>query len=303
MIELIRTLWLICTFLFAGFLTDRGKAQAQLTTDPETLIAAGNFTAAGYAYEKQAWLAVDNTEHATALISRISCYFMESRFDDAYAVSGRFRYEGLHDTLETKCRHIAAWTAYLSGKYAESISELKQLQFMVQDTSLTSASLFLMALSYNELRQWKDADSVLQVMVQRADIPVSLKDSLGRYLHEQYDPRYIPALKSRDKAELWSTFIPGAGQIYSGYVGEGVLSFTLQVASLAFIGYHIYIAHYLTAFTIGSGLFQHFYFGGVNRAGFLADKRNYTTLRQFNDPRKIKILQIQQLIYPRMENR
>jgi TM2 domain-containing membrane protein YozV len=296
--ELMRILWLICTFLCAGFLTDQGGVQAQLTTDPATLVAGGNYFAAGYAYEKQAWLATDNTEHAIALISRISCYFMENRFEDAYIASGRFRYEGLHDTLETKCRHVAAWTAFLSGKYSESISELKQLHFMVQDTNLTATSLFLMALSYNELRQWQEADSVLQLMVHRADITSSIKDSLSRILHAQYDPRHIPKLKSRDKAELWSTFIPGSGQIYAGYVGEGVLNFSLQVASLAFIGYHIYIAHYLTAFTIGSGLFQHFYFGGVNRAGFLADKRNYTNLRAFNDPRKLMILQIQELIYP-----
>jgi hypothetical protein len=67
---------------------------------------------------------------------------------------------------------------------------------------------------------------------------------------------------------------------------------------LGFIGYHIYIAHYLTAFTIGSGLFQHFYFGGINRAGFLADKRNYVNLRKFNDPRKELIMHAQYLLYP-----
>jgi hypothetical protein len=106
-----------------------------------------------------------------------------------------------------------------------------------------------------------------------------------------------PKLKDKDKAIKWATFLPGSGHIYAGYTGEGIMNLTLQAASLGFIGYHIYISHFVSAFTIGSGMFQHFYFGGINRVQFLVDKRNYINNRKFNDPVKDLVVGIQMFLY------
>ncbi|HEX5001120.1 MAG TPA: hypothetical protein VFW78_01380 [Bacteroidia bacterium] len=261
------------------------------------LTAAGNYTAACYEFERQAWLSTDNTTLANALMGKAGSLIMEGNYSEAYRTTGRFRYETLSDTTVIRCRHTAALAAYLASDYNSAIAEIQQLLFLVNDTSKTSSSLFILALSYNENREWLKADSVLQVMVRRSAVPKNMKDSLEEVLSQSYAPQRFPKLKNPDTAQKWSTFIPGAGHIYAGYVGEGLLNFSLTAASLGFIGYEIYVAYYITAFTIGSGIFQHFYFGGINRAAFLADKRNYRNLRDYNDPRRVQVLQMQELLY------
>ena len=75
------------------------------------------------------------------------------------------------------------------------------------------------------------------------------------------------------KATKLSSFIPGSGQIYLGYWGEGLTNASLQLCSVAFIAYNIIAAQYFTAITLGTGLLQKFYVGGINRVKYLGNKK------------------------------
>jgi len=283
--------------LCGGFLIKSAPGLAQQLEIANQLAAAGSYTAACYEFERQAWLASDNTALANALVGKTKSLILEGNYSEAYRTTGRFRYETLSDSMVIRCRHTAALAAYLASDYNSAVFEIQQLLFLVNDTSKTSGSLYILALSYNEKREWQKADSVLHIMVKRSGSSKFVRDSLNGVLSQSYASKGFPKLKNPDTAQKWSTFIPGAGHIYAGYVGEGLLNLTLTAASLGFIGYEIYVAYYITAFTIGSGMFQHFYFGGINRAAFLVDKRNYRNLRDFNDPRRVQILQMQELLY------
>ena len=95
-----------------------------------------------------------------------------------------------------------------------------------------------------------------------------------------------------NKAAKMSSFIPGSGQIYLGYWSEGLVNATLQLGSVAFIGYNLISAQYFTAITLGTGILQRFYVGGINRVKYLGNKKNDQMVRKFNDHVKKIIIQI-----------
>ncbi|MEZ5199231.1 MAG: hypothetical protein R2764_23450, partial [Bacteroidales bacterium] len=76
------------------------------------------------------------------------------------------------------------------------------------------------------------------------------------------------------KAENWSRFIPGTGQIYAGRAGEGTVNFLINASVLTFAGFQVYNGFYITGYLAGLGFFNKTYHGGIKRAGVLASYKN-----------------------------
>jgi hypothetical protein len=119
-----------------------------------------------------------------------------------------------------------------------------------------------------------------------------LASELRNEISALYESDKIPRLKNIEYAKKLSMFLPGMGQLYCGYFWEGSLSLGLQIIGLGLTGLSIYHRYYFTGSTLAFGIFQKFYAGGLNRTEFLARKRNYTSVRAFNDSRKDFILNL-----------
>ena len=105
---------------------------------------------------------------------------------------------------------------------------------------------------------------------------------MEQMVNNLYKKRNIPHVKSVKKAENWSRFIPGSGQVYAGKTGEGVVNFLINASLLAFTAQQAYNGFYITGYLAGLGLFNKTYHGGIKRSGILASQKNKELIVNFN---------------------
>ena len=281
------TYFLTCIFLCAGSLTEV-SANSQKTAD--NLFAAGNFFEAAIEYERAAFMAEGNIDRTYALLGKAGCLKQTGRYADAEHCLERINYQNLTDTLVFTSHYQSGLCSYLAGDLGNAENHLLQIQHFVSDSVLSRPSLVLYSFVLNELGRWAEAKEKLLKLISLSPYPAQQKDSLNKIVDRLYVPKNYPHLKKISKAQLLSTFLPGAGQMYAGYFWEGVTSLSIQIAAIGFVGYNIIIRHYFTAFTIGTGIFQRFYFGGINRLDYLVGKKNHALLRNYNDPLRKEII-------------
>ena len=106
---------------------------------------------------------------------------------------------------------------------------------------------------------------------------------MRREVETLYRSKRLPHLKSPKRATILSIFLPGLGQTYAGYPGEGIISLSLNVAALGILVFGAVNAYYISGYVVGAGFLQNFYNGGQKRAAILANKHNYRVTREFND--------------------
>jgi TM2 domain-containing membrane protein YozV len=131
----------------------------------------------------------------------------------------------------------------------------------------------LKILALNELGRWKEAGDAYHTFVAQREPAKVLPDL---YLH-------IPRLKSVEKAQWLSQFIPGAGQFYAGRPGEAIFSILIQTAGIWFAVVSFEQHYYVSAWLIGAALFGAFHMGGVRRAEVLVRQSNRKKMLAFNE--------------------
>ena len=124
-----------------------------------------------------------------------------------------------------------------------------------------------------EQQKWEKARNETKIYFQKADIQEPVDSVFNRHQ---------PELKDPDRAGLLSTFLPGSGQFYAGRAGEGFTSFFFHISALGWGTYNVITGYFATALITGGGLFQSFYFGGIERAEHLAESHNSKTTYQAN---------------------
>jgi hypothetical protein len=291
------TSWSICIFLFAGSLTEDNQLEAQQRPNADSLFAQGDWPNAAVEFERRIYTGANAFEKTKALISKSKCLRNQEKYDAAFEATKRIPYDAINDTLIVSARYESALAAYLGGNFSMAESELVQMQFYVTDSTLYADELFLQVLVLNEQRKWNESKEVFMRMVQLSNASQEEKKFFLTVADSLYNPENYPKLKKKEVAANWARYLPGAGHLYAGFAGEGIMNLTLQLASIGFMGYNFFIHHYVTTFTVGSGMLQHFYFGGINRAQFLVEKRNYLNQQKYNVPLKQKTLEIQAELY------
>jgi len=241
------------------------------------------YKTAALEYEYLCFTAPDNDARTRALVGKAECLKRMGLYADAEACMKRLLPDGLPDSLSYTVYYQTALCAYLASDFEYAQSQLLQLRAFVKDSALVRSALPLHALILNELQRWIEAEGVLLLYV---------KESTRDSVRELYNHHRIPRLKNSNKAVRLSTFLPGFGQAYLGYWGEGAVNASLQLGSLVFIGYNLWSAQYFTALTVGTGMLQKFYVGGIHRTEFLTKEKNYQLSRAFNDAAKMKILEL-----------
>ncbi len=150
----------------------------------------------------------------------------------------------------------------LSGQFDQALQELEEINF--QNDSAQKEITFLEIFIQNELENFEESKARLIKESFRL-ICITNSDSLLPIKINRKDPT---------KASHLSAIIPGAGQVYAGSFGKGLLSFGLTTGFAAF-GVFNFINYYY-GMSVVSGFFPalKFYSGGKRLAENLAEKQN-----------------------------
>lgn len=244
-------------------------------------------------YERVVFASSDNSLRTLALLKKSECYVLLNDIKSAEKNLQRVLYSGLSDSLHYIARFNAAFYAYLNKNYNQSLSELIMIDNFFPD-SLKVSSYVLYALVLNENREWDKAkEKLLQWANNNYSNNLQTRDSLINAINNLYNPKNYPKYKNPEKAHLYSTFIPGLGQAYTGYWADAFFSAVMQFIGIGVAAYGIFVAkYYITGIVVGYGIFQRFYIAGTKRAEFLANKYNYVKARKYNDCLKDFILKL-----------
>lgn len=281
---------MICIFPFAGFSTS-GELWF---SKGDSLFNARQYQLAGIAYDYVAYQSTSNSLRTQALLRKADCYLARQDFAGAEQCLSRLMYYELSDSLQYEARYKSALAAYLNASFEAAESQILQARAFIADSMLVMQAMPLYALILNESGRWTEARQVLIDYVQARNIRTEEKQQLLAEIENLYTPKNIPRLKNMEKANRLSTFLPGTGQIYAGYWGEGILNVSLQAVGLGITVLGIWNKYYFTGAFLGFSFFQKFYMGGINRTAFLVNKRNYQLKQQFNKQGKALVFKVKQ---------
>ncbi len=182
-----------------------------------------------------------------------------------------------NDSLRIEILYQVAFSAYMSGMMLESNSML--LQIRNNFGQVVQNRIFLLeALVKVEMQQWGDLREHLIAWIDAFSGDNHKKNEIL----SEYDVIFAgsdwDSEKDPDRARLWSTFVPGAGQLYAGEPGRALLNAFSQLAGLAGFGLLAYNGFYVASIVAGLGSFQSFYFGGIKQAHELTVTTNKSRL-------------------------
>ena len=278
--KLISRFFWICIFLFAPFFN---FLQASGPNQWLEYMNAGEYRAASVEAERIYYYSDDRLLRSQAILARSWALKQLGEYGQALDNLRRASLRNLPDELEYLFHHERTLLHYLKGNWSDARNSLQQLNHFIDDPDRQLLSGYIDILSLIELQKWDKAQEATGKYFDQLEVPASV-DSVFY--------RAPPSLKNPDRAELLSTFIPGAGQIYAGSFGGGLGSAGLQVSSLAWGVYNVIHGYYFTALFTGGGLFQAFYFGGMEQAKSLAQNKNEARSQQYNAEISARLLNI-----------
>ncbi len=227
------------------------------------LMDAREYRAASVEAERVFFYTGERIIRMQALLARTWALKHLGEFDQAFENLRRASPRALPPELQYRIHHERTLLMYLREDWEGVLAESARLGHLVQNPDWRLLSGYLPVLALMELERWEEAGAEMQAYLDKLGLSTSLSASPPDRLNSR-------------KAALLSTFIPGSGQMYAGKTGEGLGSLGLQLAALGWGVYNVYTGYYVTALFTGGGLFQAFYFGGIERAEYHAVERNRT---------------------------
>lgn len=270
------------SFIFLCALSLTNLEAQSIWNKADSLFSVQNYREARIEYERVVFKNTDRAIIAEAKLNIVNCYKQERTFNKAIEELNGVINIGLQAELTRQVKYETILCNYLAGDTKKAESLAKQARYFNKDSILNNRILLLEVLIYTKNQKWDEAK---QKSLDFAQLKLSETDSLFFYqdlLSEYFNKKNIPKFKDPDKAKLLSTFIPGAGQIYSGHITEGVLSFGLQATFIGLGAHAFYKQYYVSGYFVGFAIFQKFYFGGQHRAKLLTQKSNYEKMQKYH---------------------
>lgn len=259
-----------CTFLCA--ICTINAQDIKLLTEADSLFSVQRYFEASVAYERILFSCSNINDRYYAINRKTQCLKQQRLFDEAVNFLKPYLTETLPDSARYQLFTEQIVCDYLAGNYENAVSAIEQGDIQFSSRKPEAKLLLIKVLSLNKLQQWNKAEKVYTAFFSAA------KDSAV------YENPYLklPRLKSVNKAQWLSTFIPGAGQIYAGKPLEALVSIIIQGAGL-YYGITSFLDHYyLSAWLAGAGLFGSFHMGGVRRSEVLVNQYNQKQADAFN---------------------
>ena len=179
------------------------------------------------------------------------------------------------DSNRWECELKTGVIAIAAGSYSRAEMILLQLEMSTANPKIRERSALFRAVACLYAYKWSEARAAVDEFFRyRPDPETQLRvDSLLRGAERM-------KLKS-PAAALWlSTFLPGAGQLYSGEWRAALNAFVLNGGFAAWGGYKLLNRYWDDAYLIGSFLWQRYYFGNRFHARRMTEDKNDQTRRR-----------------------
>lgn len=270
---------LICISLCATHSTNGRDATGNIMSRADSLFAIGSYFEASIEYERAIYLSESSRERVLANLGKAEALKQTGEFKKAYDDLQRsLMFQG-DDSLRMEVMYQVAFCAYMSGMIAEANAMIMRIRHSF-DGQLHSKMYLLESLVKVEMQQWEELREHLSHWLEKFSANNMQKnDVLDQYDALLEDNKNRKNL-SPERARLWSTFLPGAGQLYAGEPGWAFLNVFSQLAGLASFGLLAYNGFYIASVVAGLGPFQAFYFGGIKQAYELTERNSKSRLEE-----------------------
>jgi len=261
---------LICIFL-CGTLSEGVNAQTErMIKRADSLFASGNYFEASIAYERVYFESEESVSRIAANLKKAQALKQLGEYEKALVDLRRsITYRG-EDSLRRELLYEMAFCAYMDGDPGDAYGLLRQFRHLYGQDSGQRVYL-LEGLVLTDLMRWDALSDHLENWVLYFSDDTRLANEKILCYTEILAEKEQQARRDPEKARLWSTFIPGSGQVYAGEAGWGILNAFSQLASLGAFSAMALNGYYVAAVFAGLGPFQSFYFGGIRQAGLMAE--------------------------------
>jgi len=270
---------LILIFL-CGISTGKGQ---EVFNKADSLFLVGDYHQAGLAYEWIIFSGPGPDQEIRAILGRVQSYKKLGLFDQAGSLLDQVNILEIPDSIKAAVVYETLLVSYLSGNYMEVQSRFLLGRPYIQNSGFGKQSKLLICLSHLKNGKWDQASISGESYIKSVS-PPSQTDSLLDRFHIIFNPTNQPKLKDSRKARIFSMIIPGSGQIYSGYVKDGLISFGLHLLAVGGAGFAFSQGLYISGWIGGFGLLQKLYFGGIQRAEELSEQKNRLKKESFIQP-------------------
>jgi|GEM_PF-962471 len=282
----------ICIFLCATFSSKGNEfGQDAALHRGDSLFALGNFFEAAIAYERAYFFSAGQQQKTAANLRKAAA--LKQMGEHARVVTDLQRslpFAG-DEALRREILYEMAFSAYLSWSYPLAQSLISQLEFQSPQGVDIAAFPLLKSLVMVKMENWealRDYSGNLFPGNEEDSEKKQMQQILLLLLEDANHPQSLDPPRAR----LWSTFFPGAGQVYAGSPGKGALNGFSQLVSLSGAVLMAYNQLYISSVVVGLGLFQSFYFGGIRQAGQLAEENSFEQMAQYKDKLSAILIEI-----------
>ncbi len=274
---------LICIFLCATHSTEAGMREDTLFQKADSLFEAGNYFVAAIEFERVYYFAEEPLQRFHANLGKARALKQKGEFGRARNDLQRSVTARVEDGLRFKLFYEMAFCAYMAGDYSDALSLVQQIHHYFENHPDIENIYLVQALTYLMLERWEQLNDHAAYWVKNHPNTNDQAERLLKEINHKLKKDNIPSPLEPKTARLWSTFLPGSGQVYAGEPGWGLLNAFSQALSLGMAGILIWNGFYIAAGAGGLGMFQSFYFGGIRQAGELAGRNSRREMEQFEN--------------------
>lgn len=256
----------------------------------DSLFASGQYFEASIEYERMIFNAENQANVYYYKYKKALCYKKLKNFDRALDVLQPMYFSNSNDSLFQRVCYEQSLCFYLNGEPAKALWKIDEYFYRNADTASYRIFMPVRLLCLNETLQWNKAHECFMRFIKMQHFAPEKEAEMQQMVNNLYKKRNIPHIKSIKKAENWSRFLPGSGQIYAGKTGEGIVNFLINSSILAFAAQQAYNGFYITGYLAGLGFFNKTYHGGIKRAGILVSQKNKELIVNFNSEINATIL-------------
>ncbi|MCD4666046.1 MAG: hypothetical protein K8R68_12315 [Bacteroidales bacterium] len=272
------------TFIFlSGLSLTKLIAQEEILLKADSLFTKMEYFEASIEYERWIFYYNSTKDYKLAKYKKALCYRYLEDYSKALAELNQISLFRISDTLITYVLYEKAINHYLSGNYLEALLNLERIPMGKNREMITNDVLPLKILAFNSTREFERARITFVDLGNSLDFNEDQKQGLLSMIDSLYTDKNLPKKYSEKKAKHLSQFIPGAGQAYTGHLGEGAVSFLVNAALLGFGIHQLYYQFYFTAYIAGFAIFYKTYQGGMRRAEYLARIESNNRMTDFNN--------------------
>jgi tetratricopeptide (TPR) repeat protein len=248
----------------------------------DSLFVSGQYFEASIEYERLIFSSANQNDLYHYKYKKGLCYKHLKYFDRAIEELQPIYFSDPKDSLYLFVNYELAVCYYLNREPKKAFWKIDEYMHRNPDTTTYKFFMPVRLLCLNETLQWSEAHKCLIRLVQMQDFSPEKEAEMLQVVNNLYLRKNLPHIKSGKKAENLSRFLPGLGQTYAGYAGEGIVNFLINTSLLAFSAQQFFNGFYITGYFAGLGLFNKTYHGGIKRSGILSARKNTEQLVHFN---------------------